>query len=160
MHFKGFVSSATAGEFVRKLYTSIRTCEASLFVWPRGLPFEVNPDGFLASFSSRSKINSGWSGMQPRLLISLLNRMKAKEKSEREIGGQVKVFPYNFLYSSENFPPQIPVTFTVQLEPLLVRILLLRNSMNFFVSTDHVLQILLCPYANSDRLLYGRCNKI
>jgi hypothetical protein len=58
--------------------------------------------------------------------------MKAKEKSEREIGGQVKVFPYNFLYSCENFPPQIPVTFTVQLKPLLLKVSLLRNLDEFF----------------------------
>lgn len=68
--------------------------------------------------------------MQPRLLISLLNRMTAKEKNDREIGGKGKVFPSNFLYAGEIFPPRIPVTFTVGLKPLLVKVLLLSNSMS------------------------------
>jgi hypothetical protein len=49
-----------------------------------------------------------------------------KEKS----GGKGKVFASNFLYSGEIFPPRIPLTFTVELKPLLVKVLLLRISMN------------------------------
>jgi hypothetical protein len=68
-------------------------------------------------------------------LISLLNRMTVKEKNEREIREKGKVFPSNFLYSSEILPPWIPVTFTVDLKPLLVKVLLLlRNWMNLYVS--------------------------
>jgi len=56
--------------------------------------------------------------MQPRVLISLLNRMTAKERNEIEIGGKGKVFPSNFLYSGKIFPPRISVTFMVGLKPL------------------------------------------
>ena len=56
--------------------------------------------------------------------------MTAKEKNDREIGGKGKVFPSNFLYSGEIFPPRIPVSFTVGLKPLLVKVLLLSNAMN------------------------------
>jgi len=48
-----------------------------------------------------------------------------KEKS----GGKGKVFPSNFLCSVEIFAPRIPVTFTVGLKPLLVKVLLLGSSM-------------------------------
>ena len=55
---------------------------------------------------------------------------RQKRRMKEKSGGKGKVFPSNFLYSGEIFPPQIPVTFTVGLKPLLVKALLLRNSMN------------------------------
>jgi len=45
-------------------------------------------------------------------------------------GGKGKVFPSNFLYSGEIFPPRIPVNSTVGLKPLVVKVLMLSDSMN------------------------------
>jgi hypothetical protein len=63
----------------------VGTRGASLLAWPRELPLEVNLDRFFLSLSSISKINSGWSGKQRSLLISVFNRMIVREKTERDI---------------------------------------------------------------------------
>jgi hypothetical protein len=51
----------------------------------RKIPLQVNLDGFFSSFSSISKINSGSSGRQSGLLISVFNRMTVREKNKRDI---------------------------------------------------------------------------
>lgn len=121
-HVNIFSVNATTGKFWRNPLPPVEIRWASLLVWPRWLPLQVNLDGFFPSFSSISRTNCGSSGMQPSLLISVFNRMNEISRRERGEGKENFFFPVSWLLRN----PRITVLLTVDLKLSVVcRLLLL-----------------------------------